>query len=74
MGLPPRAFGSRYRTVRLETVEVQRWRVTIDGALLPALFVSEREAREAAEAEVVRLDGISRALVRHIQTRAARKR
>jgi hypothetical protein len=55
-------------------VDERRWCVSIDGERLPALFISERAAREAAVAEVVRLDGLSRALLRHIHSGLRRKR
>jgi hypothetical protein len=74
MALPPHSFGTRSRAVRLDEVDEQRWRVSIDGERLPALFISERAAREAGAAEVVRLDGLARALLRHIHAGLRRKR
>jgi hypothetical protein len=73
MALPPHSFGLRSRAVRLDAVDEQRWCVSIDGKRLPALFPSERAAREAGAAEVVRLDGVARALLHHIRAGLRRK-
>ena len=70
MALPPVSFGGGVRTVRLERVEEQQWRVTIDGHVLSPAFMSEREARVA---EVTRIDGVARALLRRIGAGLSRK-
>ncbi len=73
MALPPHSFGTRSRAVRLDAVDGQRWCVTIDEVRLPALFTSERAAREAGAAEIVRLDGLARALLHRIRSGLRRK-
>ena len=73
VALPPHSFGNRSRAVRLDAVDEQRWCVTIDGIRLPVLFISERAAREAGASEVVRLDGLARAMLRHIRAGLRRK-
>ncbi len=74
MALPPRSFGIRHRPVRLETVDERHWRVVVDGRRLPATYLSERDAGEAGSAEVLRLDGVARAVLRHIRAGLNRKR
>ncbi len=74
MALPPHSFGTRHRPVRLETVDERHWWVVVDGRRLAAVYGSEREAREAGAAEVSRLDGVQRALLRHIRAGLDRKR
>ena len=74
MALPPHSLGTRHRAVRLETVDERHRRVVVDGRRLPGIYVSEREAREAGTAEVLRLDGVARALLRHIRAGLDRKR
>lgn len=73
MALPPRSLGTRARAVRIESVEAG-WRVTVDAHPLSPTFASEREARDAAAAEVARLDAIALALLRHARSRLDRKR
>ena len=72
MALPPHSFGTRVHAVRLERVDEQQWRVTIDKDSLSPTFVSEREARNAAAAEVVRLDAVALALLRRIRSGLSR--
>jgi hypothetical protein len=72
MGMPPHSFGPRVHAVRLERVEEQ-WRVTIDEHPLSRTFLSEREARNAVAAEVVRLDAVALALLRRTRSGLFRK-
>lgn len=74
MALPPRSFGPRRRAVRLERVGERRWRVAVDERPLSPAFASECEARDAAAAEVERLDAVSVALLRRIRSGLNRKR
>ncbi len=73
MALPPRSFGTRVRTTRLERVDAQRYRVTVGEHALSATFGSADEAREAGVAEEVRLDAVALALLRRIRSRSGRK-
>jgi len=73
MALPPRSLGTRVHVVRLERVDEQRWRVTVDENPLSPTFVSEREAWSAMDAEVVRLDAVALALLRRTRSRLTRK-
>jgi hypothetical protein len=73
MALPPHAFGPRGATVRLERVEGERWRVTVDEHPLSPTFISEAEARDAGAAELVRLDAVALALLRRIRSSLNRK-
>jgi hypothetical protein len=61
------------RDVRLERVDERRWRVTVAEHPLSATFPSEREARSAGAAELVRLDALALALLRRIRARSSRK-
>ena len=74
MALPPRSLGNRVRVVRLERVDEQQWRVTIDEHPLSPTFISEREAQDAGVAEVVRLDAVALALLRRTRSGLSRKR
>jgi hypothetical protein len=60
--------------VRLERVGAQRWRVSVDEHPLSPTFISEGEARNAGNAEVVRLDAVALALLRRIRSSLNRKR
>jgi hypothetical protein len=73
MALPPHSFGTRVHAVRLERVDERQWRITIDEHPLSPTFVSEREARNAAAVEVVRLDAVALALLRRIRSGLSRK-
>lgn len=73
MGLPPHSFGDRVRTVRLERVAGPRWRVTVGEQPLASTFESEREARNAAAAEELRLDALALALLRRARSGPRRK-
>ena len=73
MALPPHSLGTRVHAVRLERVDEQQWRVTIDEHRLSATFASEREARNAMAAEVIRLDAVALALLRRTRSRVTRK-
>lgn len=73
MALPPHSLGTRVHAVRLERVDEQRWRVTVDQHALSATFPSEPEARNAMAAEVVRLDAVALALLRRTRSRFTRK-
>jgi len=73
MAMPPHSFGTRIHTVRLERVDEQQWRVTIDEHPLSPTFLSEREARNAVAAEVVRLDAVALALLRRTRSGLMRK-
>lgn len=73
MALPPHSFGTRVHTARLDKVDEQRWRVAVDEHPLPATFASEREARSAVAAEVVRLDAVALAVLRRTRSRLSRK-
>jgi hypothetical protein len=73
MALAPHVLGTRVHAVRLERVDEQRWRATVGAHPLPVTFRSEREARDAATAEVVRLDALALALLRSIRSRSSRK-
>jgi hypothetical protein len=74
MALPPHSIGTRVRAVRLERVDAREFRVTVDEHPLSPTFVSEREARDAGAAEVVRLDAVALALLRRIRSCLNRKR
>ena len=74
MAMPPHSFGTRIHTVRLERVDEQQWRVTIDEHPLSRTFLSEREARNAVAAEVVRLDAVALALLRRTRSGLFRNR
>jgi hypothetical protein len=74
MALPPHSLGIRVRTVRLESVDASRWRVSVDEHPLSPTFASEGEARGAGAAEVVRLDAVALALLRRVRSRSDRKR
>ncbi len=74
MAMPPHSFGTRVHAVRLAGVGEAQWRVTIDERLLSRTFASEREARSAAAAEVVRLDAVALALLRRTRAGLGRKR
>jgi hypothetical protein len=54
-------------------VDEQQWRVTIDEHPLSPPFLSEREARNAVAAEVVRLDAVALALLRRTRSGLSRK-
>jgi hypothetical protein len=73
MGLPPHSLGTRVHAVRLVRVDEQQWRVTIDDHPLSPAFLSEREARNAVAAEVVRLDTVALALLRRTRSGLSRK-
>jgi hypothetical protein len=73
MGMPPHSFGPRVHAVRLERVKAQQWRVSIDEHPLARTFLSEREARNAVAAEVVRLDAVALALLRRTRSGLIRK-
>jgi hypothetical protein len=66
--MPPGSFGTRVHAVRLERLDEQQWRVTIDEHPLSPRFLSEREARDAVAAEVVRLDAVALALLRRTRS------
>jgi hypothetical protein len=74
MALPPHSFGNRVRTVRLERADARRWRACVDEHPLSPTFASEGEARDAASAEVARLDALALALLRRARSRLGRKR
>jgi hypothetical protein len=74
MALPPHSLGTRVRTVRLESVDARRWRVSVDDRRLSPTFASEAEARGAGAAEAARLDAIALALLRRVRSRSSRKR
>jgi hypothetical protein len=48
--------------------------VTVDGHPLAPSFRSERDARDAGAAEVVRLDAVALALLRRTRSGLSRKR
>lgn len=73
MALPPCAIGDRSHTVLVEGVCDERWRVHVDGRLLPPTFTSEVGARDAATVEVIRLDAIAYALLRRLRAASSRK-
>lgn len=73
MAMPPHSFGPRVHAVRLEKVDEQQWLVTIDEHPLPPQFISERDARDAAAAELVRLDAVALALLRRTRSGLTRK-
>jgi hypothetical protein len=72
MSLPPRTFGERGHAVIVRR-DGSRWAVTIDGRVLSGTFASEPEARSAGDAERLRLDGISAALLRRVRRSLRRK-
>jgi hypothetical protein len=59
--------------VRIDRVDELRCRVTVGEHPLARIFGSEHEARNAAAAEVVRLDAIALALLGRIRSRSRRK-
>lgn len=73
MALAPHSLGTRVHAVRLERVDEQQWRVTVDQHALSATFASEREARNAVAAEVARLDAVALALLRRTRSGLSRK-
>lgn len=73
MAMPPQSLGTRVHAVRLERVDERQWRVTVDEHPLSATFLSEREARNALAAEVVRLDAVALALLRRTRSGMMRK-
>jgi hypothetical protein len=73
MALPPHSIGTRVHAVRLERVDEQRWRVTVDEHALSPMFASQCEARNAAAAEVIRLDALALALLRRTRSSLNRK-
>jgi hypothetical protein len=74
MALSPSSLGPRVRTLRLERVGEQSWRTIVDEHPLAATFGSERDAWEAGAAELVRLDALAFAMLRHIRSASSRKR
>ena len=74
MAMPPHSLGTRLHAVRLERVDGQGWRVSVDEHPLSPTFLSERDARHALAAEVVRLDAIALALLRRTRSGLMRKR
>ena len=73
MAMPPHSLGTRVHAVRLEGVGERQWRITIDEHPLSPTFLSEREARNAVAAEVVRLDAVALALLRRTRSGLRRK-
>ena len=73
MALLPNSLGTRVRVVRLEKVGEHWWLVTVGEHPHAPTFVSEREARSAAAAEVVRLDAVALALLRRVRSGLSRK-
>lgn len=72
--MPPHSFGTRVHAVRLQREAEDRWHVEVDQRPIPATFASERQARDAVAAEVVRLDAVALAVLRRTRSRFSRKR
>ncbi len=74
MSLPPRWFGDRgEHAVVVNRRRGGAWTAFVDGRLLSDRFESERAARLAASAQVLRLDGTAHALLRRVRRGLWRK-
>lgn len=74
MSLPPRGFGGRgEHAVVVDRRAGGAWTALVDGRPLAGAFDSERAARLAVAAQVLRLDATELALLRRVRRGLCRK-